>query len=80
MTAASVDVFYGDPDTGDAQVVEMESATIFQVAKLRGARAASILGVSDKLENGERIRISQEDLEALGISLGAAGYALVASS
>ena len=59
-------------------MVEMECATIFQVAKLRGVRAASILGVSDKLENGERIRISQDNLEALGIQLGEAAYAALA--
>src|SRR4051794_15744056 len=49
VVAASVDVFYGDPDTGDADVVEMECATLFQIAKLRGVRAAAVLGVSDLL-------------------------------
>src|SRR3954471_9912608 len=31
--AASVDLFWGEPDTGDADVVEMECATLFQIAK-----------------------------------------------
>lgn len=76
VVAASVDVFYGNPDTGDADVLEMEAATIFQVAKLRGARAACILGVSDTIF-GERQRICQEHLEALGVQLGQAGFAVL---
>ena len=76
VVAASVDVFYGDPEAGDADVVEMEAATIFQVAKLRGARAACVLGVSD-LIHGERRRICQEHLDALGVQLGQAGFAVL---
>jgi uridine phosphorylase len=75
VTAASVDVFYGEPDTTGADVVEMESATVFQVARLRGARAACVLGVSDVLVNGDRTRMGQDDLEALGVRLGEAAYA-----
>jgi len=75
VTAASVDVFYGEPDTGDAQVVEMEAATIFQVAHLRGARAACVLGVSDRLQDGHRERIEQDRLEELGVNLGETAYA-----
>src|SRR3954471_8067250 len=41
VVAATVALFYGDPDTGDAGVVEMECATLFQLAKLRGVRAAA---------------------------------------
>jgi uridine phosphorylase len=72
--AASVDLFYTDeaPPAGD--VVEMESATLFQVARLRGARAAAVLGVSDTL-NGGRRRIEREDLEALGVRLGETAWA-----
>ena len=66
VTAASVDLFYGEPETGDAQVVEMEAATVFQVAKLRGARAGCVLGVSDV----GRERIEQAALEELGIRIG----------
>jgi uridine phosphorylase len=74
VVAASVDLFYGDPDTGDADVVEMECATLFQVARLRGARAAAVLGISDTLAGG-RTRIAPEDLESLGIRLGEAAWA-----
>jgi uridine phosphorylase len=72
--AASVDLFYGDPDTGDADVVEMECATLFQLAQLRRVRAAAVLGVTDTLAGG-RTRISAEDLEALGIQLGEVAWA-----
>ncbi|MFL5894837.1 MAG: purine-nucleoside phosphorylase [Thermoleophilaceae bacterium] len=81
VTAASVDLFYGDPDTRYADVVEMECATIFQVANMRGARAACVLGVSDLVGDGERRRIDEDNLEGLGVSLGEAAYrALVANS
>ena len=74
VVAASVDLFYGDAETGGADVVEMECATLFQVAKLRGARAAAVLGVSDVLLGGRR-RIAPEPLEALGLDLGEAAWA-----
>src|SRR4051812_48240019 len=35
-TAASVDLFYGEAEPGGADVVEMECATLFRVAELRG--------------------------------------------
>jgi uridine phosphorylase len=72
--AASVDVFYGDPDTGNADVVEMECATLFQLARLRGVRAAAVLGVSDELAGGRK-RIEPDALEALGIALGETAWA-----
>jgi uridine phosphorylase len=72
--AASVDLFYADDEPTGAAVVEMECATIFQVAKLRGVRAAAVLGVSDTLV-GERERICAEHLEALGVQLGEAAWA-----
>ena len=74
VVAASVDLFYGDPDTAGAEVVEMECATLFQVAKLRGVRAAALLGVSDVLLS-ERVRIDPEGLEAIGLRLGEAAWA-----
>jgi uridine phosphorylase len=74
VIAASVDVFYGDAEAGDADVVEMECATLFQVAQLRGVRAAAVLGVSDMLAGG-RQRICAEHLEALGVQLGEAAWA-----
>jgi uridine phosphorylase len=72
--AASVDLFYADEEPTGAAVVEMECATIFQVAKLRGVRAAAVLGVSDTLAGG-RERICAEHLEALGVQLGEAAWA-----
>ena len=77
VVAASVDVFYGDlPGEGD--VVEMECATLFRIAELRGVRAAAVLGVSDALA-GERQRICAEHLEALGVQLGEAAWAALGS-
>jgi uridine phosphorylase len=77
VTAASVDVFYGEPDTSGADVVEMEAAAVFTVARKRGARAACVLGVSD-LVGAERQRIDQERLEELGVRLGETAYAALA--
>jgi uridine phosphorylase len=57
----------------------METATIFQLARLRGVRAACILGVSD-LVSDARTRMVQEDLEELGIKLGEAGYQIAGAS
>ena len=73
-TAASVDLFYDGPEPDGADVVEMECAALFQIAKLRGVRAAAVLGVSDTLL-GERHRICAEHLEALGVQLGEAAWA-----
>ena len=73
VVAASVDLFYGEPHAGGADVVEMECATLFQIAKLRGVRAAAVLGVTDNL-SGERRRICAEHLEALGVQLGEAAW------
>jgi uridine phosphorylase len=72
--AASVDLFYDGPEPDGADVVEMECATLFQIAKLRGAHAAAVVGVSDTLSGGRR-RIEPEQLEALGLALGEAAWA-----
>ena len=74
VVAASVDLFYDGGLPEGADVVEMECATLFQVAKLRGVRAAAVLGVSDLLL-GERRRIAPEQLESLGLELGEAAWA-----
>jgi purine-nucleoside phosphorylase len=52
----------------------MECAALFQIAKLRGVRAAAVLGVSDELAGGRK-RIAAEALENLGIRLGEAAWA-----
>jgi uridine phosphorylase len=72
--AASVDLFYADAEPDGGDVVEMECAALFQVAKLRGVRAAAVLGVSDELARGRK-RIAAEQLETLGIRLGEAAWA-----
>jgi uridine phosphorylase len=74
VVAASVDLFYGAVDTSGADVVEMECAALFQLARLRGVRAAAVLGVSDELTNGRR-RIAGDELEELGIRLGETAWA-----
>ena len=79
VTAVSVDVFYGHPDTTGADVVEMESATIFQVARLRGVHAAAVLGVTDLLHEGQRERTEQDELEELGRRLGESAYTALAA-
>jgi uridine phosphorylase len=73
---ASADLFY-DPreDARDewraagAVAVEMEAAAVLRVAELRGVAAGCLLGVTDELM-GDRVRIDDEDLEALGVRLG----------
>jgi uridine phosphorylase len=75
VLAASVDLFYGGGAPDGADVVEMEAATLFQVAKLRGVRAAAVLGVTDLLAGAERERIDADALESLGIQLGEAAWA-----
>jgi hypothetical protein len=75
VVAASVDLFYDGPEPDGAAVVEMEAATLFQVARLRGARAAAVLGVSDRLAGDNRERIDAEALEALGVQLGETAWA-----
>src|SRR5579884_2651422 len=59
-TVVSTDLFYGPDDDAESRArerwlaagavaVEMESAAVMTVARLRGARAASVLAVSDLL-------------------------------
>ena len=72
----SSDLFYDRRDdaaegwrSAGAVAVEMETAAILQVARLRGVRAGCLLGVSDELAAG-RERIDAERLEAMGVRLG----------
>jgi uridine phosphorylase len=74
VTAACVDLFYADAEPSDGDVVEMECATLFQIARLRGVRAAAVLGVSDVLTRA-RERIAREKLEDLGVDLGETAWA-----
>jgi uridine phosphorylase len=85
-TIASSDLFY-DPRAGAAArwaergalAVEMEAATILQVAARRGVAAACVLGVSDVPGSNGAPRMSPEELSELGVRLGDAGYAAVRS-
>jgi uridine phosphorylase len=78
----SADLFY-DPDPARAErwiaagavAVEMEAATLFTVARLRGAAAACALLVSDELAGGARRRIGDDALAAAELALGEAALA-----
>jgi uridine phosphorylase len=84
---ASADLFY--PANGEAGVtqlarwreegtlaVEMECATLFRLAELRGVRAGCICAVSDLIETGQRI--GAEGLAAAAERLGRAAVAALA--
>ena len=85
-TVVSTDLFY-DPREGEpsgwirrgASVVEMEAATILQVAARRRAVAACVLAVVDVPAPGGSRRADREQLELIGLRLGDAGYAAVES-
>jgi uridine phosphorylase len=77
VVVASADLFY-DPDTerpgrgraAGAVAVEMEAATLFTVARLRGVAAGCILIVSDHVPEGGRI--GDDELHAAELRLGEA--------
>jgi uridine phosphorylase len=81
-TVVSSDLFY-DPREGEARawvergasVVEMEAATILQVAARRGVTAACVLAVTDVPAADGARRVEPEQLEQIGVRLGDAGYA-----
>jgi uridine phosphorylase len=83
-TVVSTDLFY-DPraEAGDgwlergAVAVEMEAAAVLSVAARRGVAAACVLGVSDVPRPDGSRRLSDGQLEELGLRLGRAGYAAV---
>ena len=71
---ATVDLFYDAPPPPDgALAVEMEAATILQLARRLGVAAACVLGVSDELAGGDRRRLDADGLERLGEAVGRAG-------
>jgi purine-nucleoside phosphorylase len=86
VTVATSDLFY-DPREGvaagwaerGAVAVEMEAATILQVAARHGVAAACVLGVSDVASSNGARRMSRDDLAELGVRIGEAGYAAVRS-
>jgi uridine phosphorylase len=85
-TVVSSDLFY-DPRTRAASewaqrgalVIEMEAATILQVAARRGVAAACVLGVSHVPGSDGARRMSPDELELLGVRVGEAGYAALRS-
>jgi DeoD family purine-nucleoside phosphorylase len=80
----SSDLFY-DPREGKtrewvergAVAVEMEAAAILLVAARRGVQAACVLGVSDLVGPEGSVRADREQIEAIGLRVGEAGYAAV---
>jgi uridine phosphorylase len=77
-TVVSTDLFYEEREgiqerwvEAGATAVEMESATLFTVARMRGVRAAALLAVTDLLA-GDRARMEQEAVDGVGLELGAA--------
>ena len=81
-TVVSTDLFY-DPREDEAaawvrrgaSVVEMEAATILQVAARRGVAAACVVAVTDVPAAGGPRRADVEQLEQIGLRVGEAGYA-----
>jgi purine-nucleoside phosphorylase len=80
VVVVSSDLFY-DPDPGrparwvaaGAVAVEMEAATLFTVARLRGVAAGCIVCVFDRVPEGERI--GDDELHAAELRLGEAALA-----
>jgi len=88
VTVASTDLFF-EPRAGTeerwrgegASAVEMEAATVLQVAQLRGVRAACALAVTDVPgPANEAERLDDDGLEALGVKLGEVGLAALGAA
>jgi uridine phosphorylase len=87
VTVLTTDLFYDPRDDAlakwladDADVVEMEAAALLAIADRRDVSAAVLLGVTDLLATGERQRIDREAVEPIGLALGEAGWAALASA
>jgi DeoD family purine-nucleoside phosphorylase len=85
-TVVSTDVFYDAREgiqkrwvAAGAEAVEMEAATVLAVAARRGVRAGCVLAVTDLLAGGRRERMGQEEVEAVGVELGAAALRALAA-
>jgi uridine phosphorylase len=79
-TVVSSDLFYDPREPAPwqgqgASVVEMEAATILQVAARRDVTAACVLAVSDVPGSDGPRRVDPEQLERIGLRVGEAGYA-----
>jgi DeoD family purine-nucleoside phosphorylase len=89
----SADLFYDERPGVAAEwraqgavAVEMEAATLFRLAELRGARAACVLAVTDLIDPGGRgeparhgRRLERDRIEAVGLRLGEAALAALSS-
>jgi uridine phosphorylase len=85
-TLVSSDLFYDPREDASrtwaeqgAMAVEMEAATLFRIAELRGVAAACVVGVSDIATADGARRMTTDELEELGVRVGEAGYAAVTS-
>ena len=81
VTVVSTDLFYDDREgemagwiAGGAAAVEMEAATLFRLAEIRGVAAACVLGVSDVPGADGAVRAGPEQIEEIGLAVGRAGY------
>ena len=81
VTVVSTDLFYDDRSTEmeawvarGAAAVEMEAATLFRLAEIRGVEAACVLGVSDVPGDGGSVRATVEQMDEIGLAVGRAGY------
>ena len=87
VTVASTDLFY-DPREATiaawanqgAAAVEMETATLFAVARLRGVAAACVVGVTDVPGAEGARRAGPEQIEEIGLRVGEAGYAALSAT
>ncbi|HEU0024278.1 MAG TPA: hypothetical protein VFQ12_06590 [Thermoleophilaceae bacterium] len=81
VTVATSDLFY-DGRAGAAEewvrrgaaAVEMEAATLLRLAEVRGVEGACVLGVTDVPGARGSRRAEPEELEAIGLRVGRAGY------
>jgi uridine phosphorylase len=85
-TLVSSDLYY-DPRNGTAEdwvgrgavAVDMESAAILQVASRRGVAAGGVVAAVGAFGRDAGLRLAREQLEQIGLQLGAAGYAALRS-
>jgi uridine phosphorylase len=81
-TVASQDLFYDRreaPPAPGAVAVELETAAVLGVAARHELPAACVLGVARRAGMNGAARLDPDDLEALGLRLGEAGYAALRS-
>jgi uridine phosphorylase len=85
-TVATSDLFFDPRDAvsrdwveSGAVAVEMEAAAIFQVAARRGVAAACVLGVTDVPGGNGSRRATPEQVAAIGLRVGEAGFAALAA-